>query len=129
MINDKVERRSMANHLRNQKQLIIAAVTSSKDKSLGDIKNIDQKTFKNGQEWFNGGFSLEEAPPQVRKNPSFIKGFECARRTQLVEEELYKVGVDFFNRGIPLSNIPEMYRNNDIVEHGYIDASKGNQKK
>ena len=129
MINDKVERRSVANHLRNQKQLIIAAITSSKEKSSGDIKHIDQEIFKNGQEWFNCGLSLEDAPQSIRNNPSFIKGFERARRTQLVEDELYKVGIDFFKRGIPLSNIPEIYRNNDIVEHGYIAASKESQKK
>ena len=129
MINDKVERRSMANHLRNQKQLIIAAVTSYQTKAASDIKNIDQKIFKSGQEWFKCGLSLEEAPLEIQKNPSFVKGFERGRRTQLVEEELYKTGVKFFQQRIPFSNIPDMYIDNDIVKRRYTDAMNNNQKK
>lgn len=82
--------------------------------------------FNGGMEWFNNGFSLEDAPEDIKKNTNFIRGFDRAKRLRDVERDLFNLGIEFYNDGLPLEQIPENYRNNPTVLSGYESAKKAN---
>lgn len=83
-----------------------------------------------GIKWFNDGFTLEDAPDDMRNNISFVNGFNYAYRINLINEKLFELGIEYYNKGIPLYNIPEKYSDNTYFMDGYNNAMKkiGNKK-
>ena len=84
--------------------------------------SFTDENFTKGIEWFNSGLTLEEASEELRKNGSFIKGFQRGKTIRLVNDNLYNTGFDYYLRGGLLEDAPENYRTNDYFIAGYEDA-------
>ena len=59
-----------------------------------DTRNKD--IYEKGIAWFNTGFSLEDAPADIKNNTNFINGYEKGKRLALIaslqEEDSKKHG-------------------------------------
>ncbi len=53
-------------------------------------RDFDRETFQKGIDWFNSGFSMDEAPSDLANNIYFKNGFIHGKRMALIEE--YKSG-------------------------------------
>lgn len=94
-----------------------------------DYQKNDFDLFVQGGNWFNNGFSLEEADDNLKINVNFINGFNRAKRISEAEKFLYDLGVQYFIDGFSLEEIPIKYRDNLIVIKGFQEAkSKANIK-
>lgn len=87
---------------------------------------FDQKMFDLGQEWFVRGCSLEEADDNCKNVPSFIVGFNAAKRRQLIskmeeENNLYNAGASWFKDGFSLKDADK--KNNEAFRKGFIDTA------
>ncbi len=63
--------------------------TINQEKYLAHLENtrsFDRDTYNKGEEWFNSGLSLEDAPEILRGNMAFIKGFERGKRMAMIAE-------------------------------------------
>lgn len=88
-----------------------------------------QDLFNKGNEWFNSGLSLDDAPLEMKNHDSFVGGYNHGKRIKLVNDLLYDLGVDYFDRGIPLSQVPNNYMNNSFFLDGYNSKNIQNVRK
>lgn len=105
----------------------VANDIKQKDTTLG--YRFTDKNFDKGMLWFDSGLSLEEAPEELKKDGSFIKGFNRGKTIKLVNDTLYAYGEEFYLRGVELEDTPEKYRDNEYFIAGYNDAVNNYRKK
>ena len=55
---------------------------------MDNTRNFDQNIFNKGEEWYNSGLSLESADPELKKNLSFIKGFNRGVRINTIKNKI-----------------------------------------
>ena len=55
-------------------------------KFLDSGANYDRDIFSKGQQWFESGLSLEDAPLEFRSNRNFVRGFDRGRRIAFIQE-------------------------------------------
>ena len=62
-------------------------------KNLGYSKNFDSKLYLKGEEWYNSGLTLADAPEELINNKSFINGYKRGERIALAKELEQKIRV------------------------------------
>ena len=93
-------------------------------KDLEERKPFDKESFNKGTQFFNDGFSLEDAPLEFRDNVDFVNGFNRAKRISEINESLRLLGAEWRQNGIPLDSAPENYKNNPYFIDGYNNSLK-----
>lgn len=111
--------------IRETNQALVARDIAEKQVKV----RYSQDLFNKGNEWFDAGLSLDEAPLEMKNHDSFIGGYNHGKRIKLVNDILYDLGVDYFNREIPLSQVPDNYRNNSFFLEGYNSKNIHNVRK
>ena len=99
-------------------QYYVAKDVNYKNNSIkhGYNSSIDKDK---GIKWFNDGYTLEDAPEDMKNNVSFLNGYNYAYRIKLINDKLFELGVEYYNKGIALCNIPEKYSDNMYFMDGY----------
>ena len=123
---DGRKRKMDAIYARNAAQNRVARDVRMKEMAHKVTSN-DRKTFDAGFQWFENGFSLEEADEKLREHPNFIAGFNYGKRIQFVNQLSFETGIEWFNKGIEEEEIPENYKNNKNFMDGY-NSCKGRSK-
>ena len=93
-----------------------------KDKLDTIINNFEKDKFKMGIDWFDSGFTIDEAPVEIRDNASFISGFRRGERLKFINQQLYEEGKKYFEKGFSLDEVPKNYINKEYFILGYNDA-------
>lgn len=117
-----IRKRNRAEHKRRRYDAI--ANSAFQQEKVANYQPNDLNKFHLGEDWFNNGMKLDEAPEELKTNHNFVKGFLRAERIQNIALQQYEMGVEFCRNGIPVEQIPERYRNNPNIIKGYNDASK-----
>lgn len=55
-------------------------------KNMYHTSNFDKKMYDKGQQWYESGLSLSEAPVELQENFSFTDGFKRGERLALISE-------------------------------------------
>ena len=55
-------------------------------KNLHIQSKISTESYKKGEEWYNSGLSLDDAPDEFREDYSFVYGFEHGKRLALIQK-------------------------------------------
>lgn len=113
------ERISMQISIQINRQNILADDLSREKKKDSIVYNFDKNNFNNGKFWFNEGFSLEEAPVDLKNNISFISGYNKAKRDRYVNNLAYQTGIEYRDNGVLFEEIPSIYINNPFFMNGY----------
>ena len=102
---------------------------ANQTKISDDVKRVKQQNdivhsfnkieFDNGMNWFNNGFSLDEAPVDMKNNASFVGGYVRAKRIKSANELSYNTGIEYYDKGVPFEEIPIMYKKNEFFMSGY----------
>lgn len=103
--------------------------TKEKMKNFTPRFSTEVEIFNKGEQWFNNGFNLEEAPDELKNNRVFINGFKRAERLVIIEKHLYELGIKYYNDGLNIENWPVTHRENPIVLRGFEDAKNNSRKK
>lgn len=106
-------------------QSLVAEDIKRKENALRN--GFDSKAFQRGFDWFEAGFSLDDAPENIRNNASFIAGFKRGKRIKLINQRLYDEGIKYYNDGVSLDEIPKNYRNNVYFMLGYNERKEKNR--
>ena len=120
---DGRKRRMDAIYARSAAQERVAKDVKKKE-NAGKLTTNDRKTFDAGYEWFESGFTLEDADEKLRNHPNFIAGFNYGKRIQYVNQLSYETGIEWFNKGIKEEEIPDNYKNNEYFMNGYNSCIK-----
>lgn len=56
-------------------------------KTLNNARNFSYDKFNKGKEWYENGFSLEQADISLRNDISFVKGYSHGIRLSLINEK------------------------------------------
>lgn len=99
-------------------------VLDNKFKNLVAGGKTNKLIFDQGYNWFNDGFSLEDAKEELRINPDFVKGYEKAIRVKGINDSLEALGTEWYESGLSLDNAPKNYANNPYFIDGYEKARK-----
>lgn len=81
----------MERKIRIVKESFYGAIDSEKAniermKKIQEIENSRSiEKYKLGEDWFNNGFSFEEAPLELQENISFKYGFERGKRLAYIQ--------------------------------------------
>ena len=105
------------------------AYVKNKQKLANPVDRTDFNIMNMGEKWYFDGYSLDEAPDNVRNNRNFIYGFEHAKRLQDVNDDFFRRGSKAYFDGINLAAISESDRNNENFMAGYEDAMTMNLRK
>ncbi len=77
---------------KERKQVISRGLVDSnlkEDKYLKNLQNtrdFDYDKYNKGQLWYESGLSLESAPLELRKDVSFIKGYNRGQRLAFIKQ-------------------------------------------
>ena len=121
---DYKEKKLLSVDASKKSNYIFNSIIANEIKEKNAIRyNFSDEEFEKGIEWFDSGLSLDDAPDELRKSGSFIKGFQRGNTIKIVNETLYNTGVEFFEKGIDIIDVPDNYKNNVFFMDGYNDAS------
>lgn len=95
---------------------------NNQQKMANPVEKNDFNIMKMGEKWYLDGYSLEDAPENLRNNMSFINGFNRSKRIQDVNDDFFMRGSKAYFDGINLAAIPENDLNNKSFMAGYEDA-------
>lgn len=105
----------------------------ARDKYYYDLQHEvirDKSIFDAGMEWFNNGFSLEDASDEMKNNHSFIDGFNKGKRLDAINKQLFELGRKWYLDGRNVEDAPDNYKNNKYFCDGYESGDLGlNSKK
>ena len=54
-------------------------------KLLDTIRTFDADLYNLGENWYNSGLLLDEAPDEYKDNASFIKGYKKGERLEMIK--------------------------------------------
>lgn len=90
-----------------------------------DIKhNFDKGIFVKGRNWCEEGFTLDDAPENMKNHPSFVAGFEKGKRLKLINQQLYELGREYYQNNTVFDDIPDKYKTSEFFMKGYNDCKK-----
>ena len=119
----KIRRNQQKYGLKTIQELNQSMVARDIKDNLDTIKNnFEEDKFKMGIDWFDSGFTIEEAPIEIRDNASFISGFRRGERLKFINQQLYEEGKKYFEKGVSLDEVPKNYINKEYFILGYNDA-------
>lgn len=104
-------------------------VLDNKFKSLVAGGKTNKQIFEQGYNWFNDGFSLDDAREELRINPDFVKGYEKAIRVKGINDSLEALGTEWYESGLSLESAPKNYVSNPYFISGYESAMKKDNNK
>lgn len=100
-------------------------------KSLEHEVVRDKSIFDAGMEWFNKGYSLDDASDEMKENNTFVDGYKKGERLASINNQLFDLGKKWYEEGRTLSDAPEKYVSNEHFCSGYESGhskSSGKQR-
>ena len=94
----------------------------ARDKYYYDLEHEivrDKSIFDAGMQWFNNGFSLDDASDEMKNKLSFVEGFKKAKRLDSINKQLFELGREWYLNGRNIDDAPENYKNNEYFCNGY----------
>ena len=55
-------------------------------KDLASKERFSSDLYNKGEQWFNSGLTLDEAPDELKNNNSFLNGFMRGHRLAIIEK-------------------------------------------
>ena len=105
--------------IRDYYQRQISQDISQKQKKNSLTYNFNKEKFDQGEQWFNDGFSLDNAPLEMKNDSSFAAGFRKAERIQSIDMQLFNLGKEYFLEGKSLEDVPKNYIDRKPFVDGY----------
>ena len=103
--------------------IVCTQILKEHDKNLKKPNYVySPELYEAGQNWFDSGFKLEEAPEESRTNQNFINGYERAKRISIFSIKMYDEGVRCYDSGMSYEEVAEKFKNVPIAIKGYEDA-------
>lgn len=116
---DKSIRKKNLEQIRDYYQRQIMQSISQQQKKNSLAYNFNKEMFDKGEQWFNDGFSLDDAPLEIKKEPSFAAGFRKAQRIDSIDKQLFNLGREYFLEGKLLHEAPKNYIDKKPFIDGY----------
>jgi len=126
---DTKEKRHARDNVAKRNSGILNSKVANDIKNNNSLKYRFDDAYKKGIEWFQLGLSIDDAPEKLKKDGSFVKGFERGKTIKLVNDTLYDTGREYYLKGIPVDDIPAKYVNNEFFMSGYNDAANISHKR
>ena len=109
-------------HIRENIQGRVAYDIHLKEKRNNIKDRFNPEILNAGKDWYESGFSLDEAPENLKINTNFVNGYERAKRLQDIEDDYFKRGMEAYLAGIPWDKIDDKDKQNTSFVFGYEDA-------
>lgn len=116
---DKSIHKRNLQQIRDYYQRQITQNISQQQKKNSLTYNFNKEMFDKGEQWFNNGFSLNDASLEIQKDPSFAAGFRKAQRTDSIDSQLFNLGREYFLEGKSLHDVPQNYIDKKPFIDGY----------
>ena len=94
----------------------------ARDKYYYDLQHEvirDKTLFDAGMQWFNNGFSLDDASDEMKNNNSFVDGYKKGKRLDAINKQLFELGREWYLNGRNIEDAPANYKNNKYFCDGY----------
>lgn len=93
------------------------------EKKLAEkVPRFDPKLIDQGFQWYKSGFSLDDAPENLKNNINFYNGYMRGVRLQDVNDEFFSLGMETYLLGKSWENIPTEHKENIYFMQGYEEA-------
>lgn len=96
-----------AKHVREARNGLILSDANYKKKKQPVISNYDMTAYDIGYTFNEAGFSLDEAPDNLKNNPTFKNGYNRYDRVLMIAKCEREAGINYYNSGKRLEDMRE----------------------
>ena len=81
-------KKDMLNNIRNANSIAVHSEASFNNelRKMDHAKNFNKDAYVKGEEWYQSGLNLQDAPEELKKNIDFVRGFERGKRLATIAD-------------------------------------------